>query len=410
MDDELHQPLGRGRSDAPPAAKVLRAGRFAAIGVGVAALCALGYFFATRDPLAYSLGGHSFAVARIEAYKPPEPASVEAPKPPPANAEAETSLLGGRDHAASVSEIEQQSGVKVTRNGASGGAGPIIIEVGSSGVRLPPAPDSRVAEKSRYGVLPRIGADGSKPMTVYSRPFIAPSRLKTNAPKIALVIGGVGLNPQSTEAAIDQLPEAVTLALAPYGSTIAETAAQARARGHETLLQIPMEPFDYPRSNPGPHTLLTSGGEVEDLRWLMARFTGYAGVMNFLGGRFTADEKALASALSEVSQRGLFFLDDGASPQSLATDVAGRLKLPAARVDVILDARQTPQALDAALAQLEAEALKNGAAVGFANAQLTTIARLARFAHEAERHGITIAPVSATLAPPGHTASSEGVR
>ena len=32
----------------------------------------------------------------------------------------------------------------------------------------------------------------------------------------------------------------------------------ARADGHEVLLQIPLEPADYPKEDPGPHTLLTS--------------------------------------------------------------------------------------------------------------------------------------------------------
>ncbi|HXY57231.1 MAG TPA: divergent polysaccharide deacetylase family protein [Methylocystis sp.] len=407
MDDELHRPLGQNRNDAKLGAASRRFLTTAGLGLGVVSLGAVALFFATRDPLELSLGGRPYAVARIEPYAPP-PAPPQEVVRPPAAAEAEPPAPSGRDQILSVSEAEQQSGVKVTRNGSSGGGGPIIIEVESSGVRLPPSPDKRVAEKSRFGVLPRIGPDGAKPMDVYSRPYVAPARLKATAPRIALVVGGLGLNAQSTEAAIDQLPESVTLAFAPYGATVAEAAAQARARGHETLLQAPMEPFDYPQNNPGPHTLLTSGGEIEDLRWLMGRFTGYAGVASFLGGRFTADEKALSSALGELAQRGLFVLDDGGSPQSLITDVAARLSLPAVRVDVVLDGRGTPQALDAALAQLEAQALKNGSAIGFANAQLTTIARLARFAREAERHGIAIAPVSATLEAPGHTAAIGG--
>ena len=245
-------------------------------------------------------------------------------------------------------------------------------------------------------------------MEVYSRPFVTSAALKANAPKIALVIGGVGLNPRTTEAAIADLPEAVTLAFAPYGETIAADGARARARGHETLLQAPMEPFDYPQNNPGPHTLRVDAADLDDLHWLMGRFTGYAEIMNFMGGRFTADEKALSPALADIAQRGLFFLDDGARPQSLVVSLAPRLALPAARVDVILDARGTPQSLEAALAQLEAAARQNGAAIGFANAKPATIARLARFARDAERRGVAIAPVSATLAPGGATAPAIG--
>lgn len=409
MNDELHQPLGQNRREPKPAAPTpRRGGKLLWAGLAALALGGGGYALTLRDPLLATLGGRPYAIAKIEPYQaPPEP------PPQPAQAQiapADASAPNGRDHVLTVGEADQQSGVKVTRNGSSG-PGPVIIQVEpvSSGIRLPPAPDRRVAEKGRYGVLPRIAADGAKPMDVYSRPFVAPSRMKANAPKIALVVGGVGLNPQTTEAAISELPEAVTLAFAPYGATVEGSAARARARGHEVLLQAPMEPFDYPQNNPGPHTLLVdNSADLEDLHWLMSRFPGYAGVMSFLGGRFTADERALTPVLSDIAKRGLFYLDDGASPQSVAAATAARLSLPAARVDIVLDARGTPQSVDAALAQLETQARQNGSAIGFANAEGQTIARLARFARDAEKRGIVIAPVSATLAPVGSTAAVTG--
>jgi polysaccharide deacetylase 2 family uncharacterized protein YibQ len=408
MNDELHQPLGQNARKGAEAPNPRRGWAF--FGAALVVLGAGALAVAARDPLDWSLGGRPYAVARIEPYKPP-------PEPPPQPAQdaasaqqppAEAPSQTGRDHVLTLNDLDQQSGVKVTRNGAAG-PGPIVIQIDpSSGVRLSPAPDRRVAEKSRFGLLPRIGAAGERPMDVYSRPFVTTSSLKGNAPKIALVIGGVGLNPQTTEAAIGELPEAVTLAFAPYGENIAAAATRARARGHETLLQMPMEPFDYPQNDPGPHTLRVDSGDLDDLHWLMGRFAGYAGVMNFMGGRFTSDEKALSPTLADIAQRGLFFLDDGAAPQSIVGSVAAKLSLPAARVDVILDARGTPQSLDAALTQLEAQARQNGAAIGFANAQAQTIARLARFARDVERRGVAIAPVSATLARGGATAAATG--
>jgi len=159
-----------------------------------------------------------------------------------------------------------------------------------------------------------------------------------------------------------------------------------------------MEPFDFPRNDPGPHTLRVDGGDLnEDLRWLMSRFAGYVGVMSFLGSRFTANEEALAPALDEIARRGLFIVDDGGSSQSLIAATAAKLSLPAARVDIVLDQRGTPQSLEAALAALEAQARRTGSAIGFANAQGPTIARLARFAREAESRGLAIAPISALV-------------
>lgn len=401
MTDELNAPLGKETpsSAARPAFRrpfVLGAG--ALIAAGAAAL-----YVAPRDPF----GGEPYAIAKIEQAKPPEPALVPPPQQQQMVAAADQGLSGAD---IGVSEIEQLSGVKVTRRGGEGSSARIIRVDPPSGVKLAPAPDRRVVEKGRYGLLPRIGADGARPMDVYSRPFVTGPTIKPGAPRLALVVGGVGLNPQSSLDAIDQLPEGVTLAFAPYGSELDRLVAQARARGHEALLQAPMEPFDYPQNNPGPHTLVTGAadGGVDDLHWLMSRFTGYAGVMNYLGGRFMADEPAIYGALSEIAQRGLFFLDDGASPQSLAGRLAPKLSLPHGKVDVIVDQRPTPQSIDAALAQLETLARDKGVAIGFANATPATIARVARFARDLERRGIALAPVSSALAARGATAADAG--
>ncbi len=365
-----------------------------ALGAGALAVAGTtALYLAPSDPF----GGEPYAVAKIEPYRPVEP-----PPTPPAQQQPMAAAEAGQGQSpaeAVASEIEQLSGVKVTRHGGEGSSARIIHIEPPSGVRLAPAPDRRVTERGPYGLLPKIGADGAWPMDVYARPFVAAPTVKPGAPRIALVVGGVGLNARSSLDAVDQLPEGVTLAFAPYGAELDRLAAQARARGHEALLQAPMEPFDYPQNNPGPHTLLTGApdGGLDDLRWLMSRFSGFAGVMNHLGGRFTADEAAMYGALSEIAQRGLFFLDDGASPQSLAGKLAPKLSLPHARVDVIIDQRNTPQSMDAAFAQLESVARDKGVAIGFANATPAAIARVARFARDLERRGIALAPVSAAL-------------
>ncbi len=72
-------------------------------------------------------------------------------------------------------------------------------------------------------------------------------------------------------------------------------------------MQIPMEPFDYPDNDPGPHTPLTNldaGGNIDRLHWLLGRFTGYAGVTNFMGAKLTSSPPALRPVLSEIASRG----------------------------------------------------------------------------------------------------------
>jgi polysaccharide deacetylase 2 family uncharacterized protein YibQ len=67
---------------------------------------------------------------------------------------------------------------------------------------------------------------------------------------------------------------------------------EARREGHEILLQIPFEPFDYPANDPGPGPLTVEPAQMpisKDLHAAMARITNYTGITNFMGGRFLAD-------------------------------------------------------------------------------------------------------------------------
>ena len=227
--------------------------------------------------------------------------------------------------------METASGVRVTRG--SGEAPPsVVICVPDPPIKLAAAPDSRLVERARQGNLPQIGADGARPSDVYARR--APSPLTKPAGRIAIVVVGLGISAASTADAITKLPPEVTLAFAPYGADVDKQVVRARGDGHEVMLQAPMEPFDYPENDPGPHTLTASAPPEETLNrlhFVMSRFPGYVGVMNHMGAKFTASEAALAPVLREIGSRGLLFLDDGSSPRSLVSSVAASAKVQAAR-------------------------------------------------------------------------------
>jgi polysaccharide deacetylase 2 family uncharacterized protein YibQ len=296
-----------------------------------------------------------------------------------------------------VEAIERRSGVKIIRPGGSATPGALIIDVAKAlNTGRAEAPDPRLIEQPRYGPVPRIGPDGARPAETYARPAVSLPGL----PRIALLVGGMGLSPRATEAAIAGLPGAVTLGFAPYGADLARETALARQAGHELVLEIPMEPFDFPHDNPGPHTLVADAakaGNSDNLTWLMSRFSGYAGVANFLGGKFTADERALTPVLREIAARGLFYVDDGTSARSLAMTLAPGQQLAAARADIVLDSTARPEAIEAALARLEAIARDKGLAIGVANALPASIDIIGRFARAIEARGFALVPLSAVM-------------
>ncbi|MFN3673201.1 MAG: divergent polysaccharide deacetylase family protein, partial [Bosea sp. (in: a-proteobacteria)] len=159
-----------------------------------------------------------------------------------------------------------------------------------------------------------------------------------------------------------------------------------------------MEPFDYPDNDPGPHTLLAGPKAAENgdkLSWVLGRFTGYVGIVNFLGGRLTADEAALATLLREISGRGLMVVDDGSSARSLLAASAARAQIPALKVDRVIDGVPRADAIDKELERIEALARERGVAIAAASALPVSIDRIMRWSAGLEAKGIVLVPVSA---------------
>ncbi|KFC73106.1 Hypothetical protein precursor [Bosea sp. LC85] len=381
---ELDRPLGQDRPvhHGKPWARWMS---FALSGaVGCTALAVVAILLFRRDPD----GGEPMATAAIEIRQPSrEIAAAPAVEP---NARDPRSQSTAR-------QLETESGVTVVRPGADA-PGAIVITIPDSGeVKLAPAPDNRLVERSRFGLLPKVGSDGTTPMQVYARPP-GPAAETRPAGRIALLVGGLGISQNGTADAITQLPGAVSLAFAPYGAELERVVQRARGDGHEVFLQVPMEPFDYPDNDPGPHTLLAGPKAAENLdrlHWVLGRFTGYVGIVNFLGGRLTADENALSPVLREIAGRGLMVVDDGSSSRSQLASAAARAQIPALKVDRVIDTVTRADAIDQQLQRLEALAREQGVAIGAASALPVSIERIARWAKSLEAKGLVIVPVSA---------------
>ncbi len=257
--------------------------------------------------------------------------------------------------------------------------------------------DQKLVETTPQGPIPKIAANGMRPAEAYAQP-VKPVPGKPDAPRVALIVGGLGVSASISNDAISKLPGAVTLAFMPYSYDVDHLAGRARRAGHEILLQAPMEPFNYPDNDSGPQTLLTTLSpeqNLERLYWLMSRFQGYVGITGAMGARFTASEQAFTPILRETAKRGLIFVDDGANPRSVAARVAGGNNLPFAKADMVLDSVPTPAEIDHALGRLEMTARERGVAVGMASALPVSIERIAKWAKAAESRGLQIVPITA---------------
>jgi hypothetical protein len=261
---------------------------------------------------------------------------------------------------------------------------------------LPRAPIAGLTEAGPNGLLPIIGPNGRTPAQAYARPFTPVQ----GRPTIAIVIGGLGFNAAAAAQAIDELPPEVTLSFVPYAQNLQGLIDRARARGHEVMIELPMEPFDPNADDTGPETLLATAQpaqNMERLERLLSRATGYFGVTNYQGARFATSSGASQPVVQALRRRGLVFITAGIGQRSAFSVEAQRANLPITAADRIIDARREAAAIDDQLLNLEALALQNQSAIGSGFAYPVTMEQVNNWARDLSSRGYVLAPASAVL-------------
>ena len=133
------------------------------------------------------------------------------------------------------------------------------------------------------------------------------------------------------------------------------------------------------------------------LAWHLSRFAGYAGVINYMGGKLLTSPIALKPLLAEIKRRGLNFVEDGSSRGTATDIVAGGVNLPVRHGVVVIDQANDSASIATALDNLEQEAQKGGIAIGTGSGLDVTIDTLRDWITEARKRGVIIVPVSASF-------------
>jgi polysaccharide deacetylase 2 family uncharacterized protein YibQ len=312
-----------------------------------------------------------------------------APRPPGAAEQKTVTIIDGSSgarHDVTVPGSDTDAAAPTTAPASS--APPVMANI-----------NQQLLESTRFGMVP-IMAGNLRPSQVYAAGNDALRAKAATMPAVAIVVAGLGIGAAKTTDAILKLPPAITLAFTPYGADPTRLVERARSLGHEILLQIPLEPYDYPDNDPGPQTLLTTlppEQNQERLLWLLSRFQGYVGLSNFMGARFLPHEASMQPLMREAAKRGLAYFDDGTAARSLAGQLALAQAVPFAKADATIDVVANAGDIDRALAQLEATARQRGFAIGVASALPISIERLNAWAKALESRGILLVPLTTAM-------------
>jgi polysaccharide deacetylase 2 family uncharacterized protein YibQ len=257
---------------------------------------------------------------------------------------------------------------------------------------LAPAPSPDLLRLTAAGNLP-IRAGGREAWKAYARP-VTVAQTKPGA-KIAVVVTGLGLSLDGTNAAINKLPPDVSLSFSPYGVGLAEWIRKAREDGHEVLLDLPLEPINFPAHDAGPLAVLQShspGEAIGHLDAVLGKAAGYVGVVAPLHSPVTASE-SWAFMLGEIKDRGLLFVGDG------LVGIEDKVMPAAGPVTLVADETPFRTAVDAKLARALATAQRDGSAIITLSARPVAFERLLAFIASFPEKNITLVPVSALVRP-----------
>ena len=210
----------------------------------------------------------------------------------------------------------------------------------------------------------------------YARPF----DIQDPRPRIAIVIVGLGLLHGETSAAIGELPAEMTLSFSPYSHGLDGWIGEARAYGHEVMLDLPT----------------AAGGTGNALDWVLGRGREFVGLAGVDGGGLGASPGTMAPLLTDIGQHGLMYLEPPAGGGVAAAE-AGRLRVASASANLLVDAEPDRDFIDAQLARLEQQARQTGFAVGIAAGYPATIERLAAWSRDLDQRSFALAPVSALV-------------
>ena len=222
-------------------------------------------------------------------------------------------------------------------------------------------------------------------------PFTVPP----GTPLIAIVLDDMGLDRRRSERAT-RLPGPLTLSYLSYADDLIAQTGAARARGHELMLHLPMEPQG--NADPGPGALLMRLGDAElreRIDFALGRFPGFVGVNNHMGSRFTADRRRMSLVFGAMRASGHLFLDSLTTRNAVAMKLGPEAGVPTIARDVFLDDVDSEDEVWFRLLKTEQIAEVNGTAIAIGHPRDATLAVLEDWMAELAHRSARLAPISA---------------
>lgn len=251
-----------------------------------------------------------------------------------------------------------------------------------------PVPPVKKQEKPTYEIFP-TKEPPPRPITKL------PQLPGDHPPVVAIVVDDIGYDRQIASRFL-AMEAPLTFSVLPYGPFSMEIAVEARSRGHEIMLHLPMEPNEFPAVNPGPGALLsqmTADEFIDQLKDDIERIPGLKGVNNHMGSAISTSPERMRQIFTILKRRGLYYIDSRTTAETVARPSAELLQVPFTERDIFIDHFEDERFIRKQLRGLIKRARRQGYAVGIAHPHAVTCRVLADFLPKLKRD-VELVPAS----------------
>lgn len=268
------------------------------------------------------------------------------------------------------------------------------LKVEESSALAPKQPDADAAVDNTDVQVARIEPDAKKPHWLKNA---LPINLNKK-PKIAIILDDMGVDQRRSRIAT-QLKGPLTLSYLTYANDLTNQTQQARKAGHELMLHVPMEPSSSD-VDPGPNVLLSgvpSSETIAALKWGLDQFSGFVGINNHMGSRFTSHLEGMRTVMQELKKRELIFLDSVTSRSTKGQVAAKQIGVPFIARNIFLDHIDDINEIKSRLDAVKRLAKKQGYAVAIGHPRDATIKALKPWLESIDAEKFQLVPVSALI-------------
>ena len=184
-------------------------------------------------------------------------------------------------------------------------------------------------------------------------------------PKIAIIIDDFGYSNNDVIKGFLDIDEKITISVIPGHQFSRWTAHNAKERGKEVIIHMPMEPE---KTVGGAEKYMLSRnlgvGEIEEkIRSAFAEIPEATGMNNHMGSYFTSERQLMRIVINSLKKKGVYFIDSLTSPKSVAYEVAKELGIPTAVRTVFLDNKREKAEIHAQFKRAIDVAKRSGSAI-----------------------------------------------